>query len=438
MKNSVFLLEMLEKAGFEAFFVGGCVRDALMGKTPHDIDITTNALPEEIIQVFSDFRVIPTGIKHGTVTVMHNGSPYEITTYRIDGEYSDMRRPDSVSFTRDINEDLIRRDFTMNAIAMNRSGELADPLGGADDIARGIIRCAGIPEKRFSEDALRILRCVRFASKLGFDVDMQTAEAVHRMKDSLRHIAAERIREELDGIICGEGCVKAMLEFSDVIVQIIPEFSECIGFSQHSPYHRYDVWEHIVKAVGGAPCTPLMRRTMLFHDIGKPRCFSRDDKGIGHFRGHAQVSASLAEEIMHRLRYDNASVNNVKLLISAHSDRIQSEKQIRRLLSRMGEELFFRLIDVKNADNSAKRDFVLREAEEFDEIALAAKRILSENACMKLSQLAVNGNDMAALGFEGREIGEILRRLLALAVDGDIENSREAMLGYAKGVKNGI
>ncbi|MBE6861529.1 MAG: CCA tRNA nucleotidyltransferase [Ruminococcus sp.] len=433
MKRAGELLKKLNKAGFEAYYVGGCVRDMLMNRTPHDIDITTNALPEEIMDVFSDFHVTPTGIKHGTVTVMHSGIPYEITTYRIDGEYTDMRRPDSVRFTSSLEEDLIRRDFTMNAIAMNYEGGITDPFGGARDIENGIIRCAGEPEKRFTEDALRILRCVRFASKLGFDVEPMTAEAVHRLKGGLDFVARERVREELDGIICGEACVQAMLEFSDVIVQIIPEFQPCIGFQQHSPYHCYDVWEHTVRAVSGAPCTsPLLRRTMLFHDIGKPQCFSRDEKGVGHFKGHAKISAALAEDIMQRLRYDNSSIRDVSQLISAHNDRITSEKQIRRMLSRMGEELFFDLLDVKKADNSAKRDFVVKETEEFDEIARTARRILSENACMKLSQLAVNGNDMISLGFKGREIGQILNRLLELAVDGEIANEREVMLEFAE------
>ncbi len=433
MKNAGELLNKLNKAGFEAYYVGGCVRDMLMNRTPHDIDITTNALPEEIIDVFADYHVIPTGIKHGTVTVMLCGTPYEITTYRIDGEYTDMRRPDSVRFTSCLEEDLIRRDFTMNAIAMNSEGGITDPFGGARDIENGIIRCAGEPEKRFTEDALRILRCVRFASKLGFDVEPMTAEAVHRLKGRLDFVARERVRVELDGIICGEGCVQAMLEFSDVIMQVIPEFQPCIGFQQHSPYHCYDVWEHIVRAIGGAPCTsPLLRRTMLFHDIGKPKCFSRDEKGIGHFKGHAKESALLAEKIMQRLRYDNNSIHDVTELIRTHSDKITSEKQIRRMLSRMGERLFFDLLDVKKADNSAKRDFVVKETEEFDEIALIARRILNENACMKLSQLAVNGNDMVSLGYKGREIGQILNCLLELAVDGEIENERDVMLKFAE------
>ncbi len=433
MKNAGELLEKLNKAGFEAYYVGGCVRDMLMNRTPHDIDITTNAQPEEIMDVFSDYHVIPTGIKHGTVTVMLCGTPYEITTYRIDGEYTDMRRPDSVRFTSCLEEDLIRRDFTMNAIAMNSEGGITDPFGGARDIENGIIRCAGEPEKRFTEDALRILRCVRFVSKLGFVVDPMTADAVHRLKGGLDFVARERVRVELDGIICGEACVQAMLEFSDVILQIIPEFQPCIDFQQHSPYHRYDVWEHIVRAVSGAPCTsPLLRRTMLFHDIGKPQCFSCDERGIGHFKGHAKASAVLAEDIMQRLRYDNSSIRNVTELINAHSDKITSEKQVRRMLSRMGEELFFDLLEVKKADNSAKRDFVVKETEEFDEIARTARRILDENACMKLSQLAVDGNDMLSLGFKGREVGQILNRLLELAVDGEIENEREVMLKFAE------
>lgn len=425
------ILAELENSGFEAYLVGGCVRDALMNRQIHDFDITTNALPDEIIEVFSSYRVIPTGLRHGTVTVLFEGVPFEITTFRVDGDYSDSRRPDSVSFTASIEEDLARRDFTMNAIAMSADGTLIDPFGGKADIEKGLIRCVGAPEKRFTEDALRILRAVRFASRLGFEIEHETACAVHKLCGRLDFIAKERIREELDCILCGAFCAEIMLEFSDVMVRIIPELSPCIGFEQYSPYHRYTVWEHIARSVAGSPENDLtVRRTMLFHDIGKPDCFTRDDSGVGHFKGHAEISAQIAERVMQELRYDSKSINDTCTLIRRHSDKIQTEKQVKRLISKIGEELFFSLMNVKKADNSAKQQFVLEEIREFEYFKEHARRIIAEGECMKLSQLAVNGNDMLALGLEGKAIGETLDKLLGLVIDGELPNEREALMSF--------
>jgi len=441
MKRAGELLKKLNKAGFEAYYVGGCVRDMLMNRTPHDIDITTNALPEEIMDVFSDFHVTPTGIKHGTVTVMHSGIPYEITTYRIDGEYTDMRRPDSVRFTSSLEEDLIRRDFTMNAIAMNYEGGITDPFGGARDIENGIIRCAGEPEKRFTEDALRILRCVRFASKLGFDVEPMTAEAVHRLKGGLDFVARERVREELDGIICGEACVQAMLEFSDVIVQIIPEFQPCIGFQQHSPYHCYDVWEHTVRAVSGAPCTsPLLRRTMLFHDIGKPQSFVLDDEGYGHFYGHPGVSLTIAENVLTRLKYSNVVRDEVLTLVKYHDYPIVpvedgvEDKYLLRSLRKFGESTLKNLLKLKRADNLAKGVNVKGRLDTIDIMERRLDQLIAQKPCFCLKDLALNGNDLIALGLNGKQIGEALNSLLDAVVDGRVENDREALIKYFKNI----
>lgn len=433
MENFEIILEKLNSSGFDAYLVGGCVRDRLMGRSVHDHDMTTNALPEQIISVFSGYTVIPTGIRHGTVTLICEGEPFEITTYRIDGDYKDSRRPDSISFTDNLREDLARRDFTMNAIAMDISGNIVDPFGGEDDIKNGIIRCVGSPEKRFSEDALRIMRCIRFASQLGFEIDTETEKAVHAMKNRLELISAERIRDELDKLLCGSGCRQTLMRFSDVIACIIPEIAPCIGFEQFSKYHKYDVYEHTVRAVEAVGEQDLeIRRTMLLHDIGKPRCFTLDENGQGHFKNHAYIGAELARSIMKRLKYDSASVKVTELLIRHHSDKIYGEKQIKHALSELGDELFFKLIKVKTADNSAKKSFVLEDLKQLEEIKSKARKILESGCCLSLSQLAVNGSDIAELGFGGKEIGIVLKKLLGMVLDGELSNKRKELINEAR------
>ena len=353
-KNTEQILSELESHGFEAYMVGGCVRDSIMGREYNDIDITTNALPEQIIEVFSSYKVVPTGIKHGTVTVLCGGTPFEITTYRIDGKYTDHRRPDNVEFTSDITADLARRDFTINAVAMDRNGCLVDPFDGISDMKAGIIRCVGDPEKRFSEDALRIMRAVRFASQLGFAIDDDTAKAVHDMKDLLQNISNERIRDELDKLVCGKNCADVLMGYSDVITAVIPEFKPSIGLDQRSPYHKYTVWEHIVRAVGFAPENDVkLRRTLLFHDIGKPACMKLDETGRGHFKQHDRVGAEITEKVMKRLRYDTKSISYATALIANHSKKLRNRADVKKMMYRIGEELFFALIEMKKCDNSA-------------------------------------------------------------------------------------
>ena len=431
--DALRILERLENNGFEAYLVGGCVRDSLIGRQISDYDITTNALPDEIIKVFSDLSVITTGIKHGTVTVIADTTPFEITTYRIDGKYTDSRRPDNVSFTSELKEDLARRDFTVNAIAMDRHGNIIDPFDGCSDIKNGIIRCVGNPMERFSEDALRILRGIRFASQLGFEIEEKTSECILSLSDKLNNISAERIRDEFDKLICGKNCSRIMLLYRDVIAQFIPEIRDCFDFAQHSRYHKFDIYTHIVKAVESAPeNNVIMRRTMFFHDIGKPSMFRLDDQGEGHFKGHAAVSAEMAKEIMKRLRYSTHDINITCELISRHSDKIQSDKQIRRIISKTDQEFFFMLIEEKKADNMAKQPFVLAENEVLDKLADSARRIIAENSCLKLADLAVNGNDMISIGIEGKEIGIILNKLLGLVVDEELPNDKTILLSYTK------
>lgn len=425
-------LERLEKAGFEAYLVGGCVRDSLMGRPVHDHDITTDALPEQVMKVFSDCTVIPTGIRHGTVTVILSGEPLEITTFRIDGSYSDSRRPDEVIFTSDIRDDLSRRDFTMNAIAMSADGKLIDPFGGRDDIEKGIIRCVGDPEKRFTEDALRILRAVRFASQLGFTISDDTAAAVHSMKDRLGLISAERIRDETDKLICGRSCIDVMLAYSDIITEVIPELAPSVGFDQHSPYHKYDVWEHTVRAVDAAPADDLLlRRTMLFHDVAKPACARFDETGRGHFKRHAPVGADMAGGIMKRLRYDNRAIAEICTLIRHHADKYFTKPDLKRLVSEIGADTFFRLIEVRKYDNLAKNEFVYEENLFFDDLARTVREFLAAGECCSLKELAVNGNDLKDAGLSGAEVGAMLHELFEQVITEQLPNSREELLAYA-------
>ena len=425
------LLKRLEDAGFEAYYVGGCVRDHLMGRAVHDVDITTNALPEQTAAVFEGYKVIPTGIRHGTVTVLAEGTPYEITTYRVDGSYSDSRRPDSVEFTPDIVQDLARRDFTMNAIAMDIRGNIVDPFGGRGDIEHSLIRCVGEPEKRFTEDALRIMRGIRFASQLGFGIEEKTAQAIIDMRGRLSIISRERVREELDKLLCGKDCGKVLTDYRVIIAEIIPEMVACFGFDQFSRYHKYDVYEHIVKAVTSAPQDQLiLRRALLLHDIAKPQMFTLDENGVGHFKGHAKVSAEMAKEILTRLRFDNRTIALTSQLISHHSDKIHSERQIRLMVSEFGIETFLMLMDFKKYDNCGKNDFVLDENKEFDRFKVIAREFADSGECITLSQLAISGSDLTELGFRGKEIGTALAQLHSLVISGDLPNDKQALTNY--------
>ncbi len=432
-KKTDMILSELESNGFEAYMVGGCVRDEIMGRKCHDTDITTNALPEQILKVFSGYKVIPTGLKHGTVTVLCEDTPFEITTYRIDGEYTDHRRPDKVDFTSDITADLSRRDFTVNAIAMDRHGNIVDPFGGKDDITAGIIRCVGDPEKRFNEDALRIMRAVRFASQLGFSIDKATSDAIHSMRGDLKKISRERIREELDKLVCGNNCVEVLLEYSDVITAIIPEFEPSIGLDQRSPYHRYNVWEHTVRAIAAAPSDDLLlRRALLFHDIGKPACMTIDETGRGHFKKHDSVGSDMTAEIMRELRYDSRTISDTSALIANHSKKIRSKADVKRMMNHIGDELFFELMVLKKCDNSAKNEFVLKENFYFDKLIETGKKIIENNECRNIRGLAINGSDIVQIGLKGAEIGEVQQELLELVIGDILDNNKDELIKYAE------
>ena len=427
-------LSMLEDAGYEAFIVGGCVRDALRGITPKDYDITTSALPEETKSVFRDYRVIETGIQHGTVTVMMEGMPLEITTYRTEGTYSDNRHPDSVSFTTSLREDVARRDFTMNAIAYSPVRGLIDHFGGAEDIRGGIIRCVGDPDTRFREDALRMMRGIRFASALGFAIEENTAAAIRENKERISAVSAERIRVELTKLLCGANVKNVLMDWWDVLGVVIPEILPMHGFDQRTPYHIYDVWEHTAVAVSETPPVTHLRLSALLHDIGKPPSFFTDEKGVGHFYGHPAVSEKMAEEILARLKYDNVTRRRVVTLVREHDRIIEpTETAVKRALFRLTPEVFFNLLIIKRADNLAQSPNYRDRLATYDRIESMAQDILERNECVSVATLAVNGGDLIAIGMKpGKEIGEMLSLLLEQVIRGDLANDRDELLTYVK------
>ena len=425
------VLRELEEGGYEAWCVGGCVRDLLMGRAPDDWDVTTSALPEETLALFGA-RAIPTGLQHGTVTVRTDAGPVEVTTYRTDGTYRDHRRPESVVFTRSLREDLARRDFTVNAMAMNASGEIYDPMDGRADLAAGCRRCVGDPVCRFEEDALRIMRGLRFASVLGFSIDRETSEGIRCKAELLKSIAVERIRVEMDKLLCGAGVEKILREYPDVLGVFLPEILPTVGFDQNTPYHCYDVWEHTIRSVAAAPREIVVRLTMLLHDLGKPAVYSEVD-GCGHFYGHAKVSHRMAEDVLRRLKYDNGTREKVLVLIERHDGVLQpTEKSVRRALRVLGETGLRRLLEVKRADNRAQAPAYANRRLEIDELETMMEELLAQDACFSLKQLAVNGRDLMALGLRGKEIGMELERLLSAVVDGNLPNQKEILIESIK------
>ena len=425
------ILRRLESAGYEAWCVGGAVRDMLMGRVPGDWDVTTNALPETVMALFAP-HALPTGLQHGTVTV-GGGRGVEITTYRRDGEYLDSRHPDHVEFTGSLTEDLARRDFTVNAMALGLDGKLVDPFGGQADLKNGILRAVGEPDKRFQEDALRIMRGLRFASRLGFAIEEETAAAMGRCAPLLRRIAPERLYTELTGLLCGDHAVEVLLAYPRILGVFLPEILPCIGFAQRTCYHCYDVWEHTVRALGAVPPQPVLRYAMLFHDLGKPETFSVDEAGQGHFYGHWRRSAALAESIMDRLRFDNQSKRTILTLVERHDCQLPlDEKAVRRNLARYGEETLRLLLMVKRGDNQAQAEECRLRIPLIDQWESLMNVVLAAGDCFSLKQLAVKGGDIIALGLRGPDVGQTLQILLELVMDEKLPNDRAVLLEYAK------
>ncbi len=434
--GSKFIIGRLTAAGYKAYAVGGCIRDLLSGKNPEDFDLASSALPQQTIELFSDFPIIKTGLKHGTITVAINGENYEITTFRRDGNYPDGRRPDRVDFVSDITEDLSRRDFTVNAMAYNDKDGLIDPFGGEKDIGNKMLKCVGDPEKRFTEDSLRILRLVRFSSTLGYRVEKNTAEYAKLLALGLKNVSCERIFAELNKMLAGKNVVAALLNFKSVIFEIFPELRISDGFSQKTPWHKYDVYGHIARSVGYAKVDESERWCMLLHDIAKPETFSFSD-GKGHFYGHAKRSAVIAEDIFDRLKFPTMLRKETSFLIANHGYVLKNdEKTIKRLLSKWGDRAFFKLLDVHRADNLAQGTrFSETERKTLDEVEITAKRIIERGDCYKLSQLEVGGTEVAAAGFKGERIGEILDSLLSEVISGKLANDKAAILRRLKELK---
>lgn len=425
------VLETLEAAGHEAWCVGGCVRDSLLGRVPGDWDVTTNALPGEVLAVFGG-RALPTGLKHGTVTVKSEGESVEVTTYRVDGVYLDHRRPESVSFTRSIDEDLARRDFTVNAIAVNLRGELRDPFGGREDLKYGELRCVGDPDRRFQEDALRILRGMRFAAVLGLDEDGATERAIDRNRELLRDIAPERIQVELLKLLCGPYAKQALDNHPQVIGVFWPEVLPMLHFDQRNIHHCYDVWEHSTVALANTPPNPALRCAALLHDVGKPNSFTLDENGVGHFYGHASISCRLTDAMLQRLKFSTALREQILRLVEWHDRLIYpTAKGLRRALRLLGETDLRLLLDLKRADNLAQASDFRGRQEEISHAERILSQLLEEDACFSLKHLAVRGSDLLTLGLSGPAVGAMLNRLLDQVVDGELPNERDALLRFA-------
>ena len=433
-ENVRWAIRKLNEAGFEAWAVGGCVRDSVLDKEPHDWDMTTSALPEETMAVFDGYPVIGTGLKHGTVTLLADHEPLEITTYRVDGSYSDGRRPDSVSFTRSLEEDLARRDFTVNAMAAHPEKGIIDCFGGLADLQNGIIRCVGEPERRFNEDALRILRALRFSAVLGFSIEQKTAETLIILRKNLHQVAMERIFSEFRRLICGKDAVRVLRDFPQVFWEFMPELQPMFGFQQHNPHHIHDVWEHTLCAVENTPAGEALRLAALLHDVGKPDTFTRDEDGIGHFYGHAEASVGRAGKMLSRLKADNDTRNRVLTLVQYHGADIPARPAaVRRWLGKLGERGFFDLLAIKRADTLAQAPFCRERLAGLDALSDLAKEILTEEQCFSLRQLAVDGRDLMKTGVPaGPELGKLLQKLLEKVVEGECPNDRDALLRLAK------
>lgn len=424
------ILSRLTDAGHRAYAVGGCVRDSLLGRAPHDWDIATDARPAETQAVFRDFPVIETGIRHGTVTVLLDGEPYEITTFRVDGRYSDGRRPDSVSFAATIEEDLARRDFTVNAMAYSETEGLVDPFGGRQDLRDGLLRCVGNPETRFSEDALRLFRAVRFAAELGFSLEPETRRALDRLHGSISRVAKERIFAELKKLLTAPHAADALRICPALLFSAVPELAVLRDVPQHSRYHIYDVFEHTLHALDAAPPDETVRLAVLLHDTGKGPCRTTGADGYDHFYGHPVKSAEIARRALQSLCCDNRTLRAVVRLVELHDLHFPMRPvKFRRLLAALGFPLFYRLLDVARADSAAHApEFIAPRLQALDEAEAEARRLEAAGFCRTVRQLRINGDDLIARGLRGPEIGETLDGLLRDVIDGQLENDRSALL----------
>lgn len=438
-KASETAVKMLKDCGFEAFLIGGSVRDYIMSMPIGDIDITTSATPTEVEEVFKDFRVIETGIKHGTVTVLIDSEPIEITTYRSESTYSDNRHPDNVTFSKTLKDDVVRRDFTMNAIAFDFKEGFVDLVDGMKDIDNKIIRCIGDAQTRFREDALRILRALRFSAVLGFSIEENTALAIHKCKDLLKNISAERIQIEFSKLVCGKNAYNVLQEYADVICVFIPEIEESIGFEQINRHHIYDVYTHSLKALEQSKNELHIRLALFLHDIGKPFVAHFDEKGEQHYYSHPKKSAELTEKILTRLRFDNDTKDKVLTLVRMHDTPIMldkedspSKKRLKRILSQIGVDLTYDLIEIKRCDNSSQNPEYYRGDVFYKATYDMLDEIINGDECFSIKDLKINGNDLIAIGFKGKDIGKALQKCLDGVIAEKVQNNFDDLIKYAK------
>lgn len=450
--GAAYILQQLNKHGYEAYIVGGCVRDSLLGKQPNDWDITTSAKPEEVKAIFR--RTIDTGIQHGTVTVLvdreilddgsgapasHTDYAFEVTTYRVDGVYTDHRRPESVCFTASLEEDLKRRDFTINAMAYNPEQGVIDIFGGQEDLEKGIIRCVGEASERFDEDALRILRAVRFAAQLDFVIEDQTREAMRDQAKFLKDISAERICTELTKMIVSKHPERLEEAYELGLTNIfLPEFDRMMQTPQNNPYHLYDVGRHTLQVMRAVSATPVLRYAALLHDVGKPECKTTDETGVDHFYGHQELSAKMARTILRRLKLDNDTIDQVCRLVRNHDYGLSGDgpgmKSFRRFVAQLGAEHFADFLEIRKGDMAGQSAYHLEQRRQvIAHMEAMYAEIIEQKQCLKLSELAVSGKDLIAIGVKpGPDMGRILKVLLDRVLEEPELNTREQLLAIVK------
>ena len=425
------IITLLENAGFEAFCVGGAVRDSIMGLNPTDWDITTSASPEDTVMVFKDYKTVDTGLKHGTLTVVIDKTPFEVTTYRVDGDYNDNRHPENVHFTKKLSDDLSRRDFTVNALAYNDKTGLVDLYGGQEDIYNSIIKTVGNPSARFQEDGLRIMRALRFASVLGFTIESETAKAIHDNKDLLKNISAERLAVELSKLVCGKNAFNILTEYWDVLSVFIPEIKSAVGFKQYGKKHAYDVWKHICHTVDTIPQDKILRLTMLLHDLGKIPTHKLDENGNSTFKNHATIGGDIAREILTRLKLDKKTINRVSFLVANHDfEPPLSKTDLKKHLKTKTIEDIKTLLIIKKSDRGALSESYRDISKESEQCLKWLSEIENNNECCKISQLAITGDDLKKKGLEGEDIGKALDTLLDAVIEGKLQNKKDDLLTY--------
>ena len=430
-KDVKYILNRLIKNNFEAYIVGGCVRDIILNKEPKDYDITTSAKPEEVIKLFD--KVILTGIKHGTVTVVLNNENYEVTTFRIDGEYKDQRHPKEVKFVTSLREDLSRRDFTVNAMAYNDIDGFKDYFNGLNDLKNKIIKTVGNPEKRFLEDALRMLRAIRFSAQLNFEIEEETLNAIKKLKYNIIKISKDRIREEFNKIIIYNPRKIDLLRECGLLEFIIKEMRKAYGFNQNNMYHVYDLYMHTIICMENIDAKLHLRLAMLLHDLGKLETKTTDENGISHFYGHVECSIEIAKKVLKGLKYDNVTIENVLILIKYHDYPLNDKITVKRLLNKIGEELLYDLLKVKKADILGKNS-LYKEAQlkNLLDVEKCLNNIIENKECFNIKQLKISGNELIKVGLKGKEIGEMLNYLLDMVMEDKAINNTEELIKFAK------